>query len=395
MVCGYYHTIALSAGTTKWFGTGRNTEGQLGLGNNADRNAFTPLTGNWSQMACGAYDTIALSAGTTKWFGTGANFFGSLGLGDESPRTTFTQLTGNWSQVIRGAYHTMALSSVRVENINVFPDVPLLDNIGLPTDPNMISQFVPILSAWNDVSVGQLFSFARLGNDLYGAGANSNGELGLGYTSNTGITTGGFMQVPVSCDRLPRYQGSTMSIVITANRLLGAGNAFTNALLNCGANATYTTFTPLMPGSVWDDAFFANSTLFALSSRITPQQQAQAAAPDAPVITNVANDAVNNYINVDFVPGDSFGIPIANYNYSLDDGLSWIALSPSDNLTPITITNVTDGANYAIRLQAVNIYGGVSEGSNSIEFTFIPNDTLATEAGPSITTDDGRFIFVG
>ena len=112
-------------------------------------------------------------------------------------------------------------------------------------------------------------------------------------------------------------------------------------------------------------------------------------------ITNVANDAVNNYINVDFVPGDSFGIPIANYNYSLDDGLSWIALSPSDNLTPITITNVTDGANYAIRLQAVNIYGGVSEGSNSIEFTFIPNDTLATEAGPSITTDDGRFIFVG
>jgi hypothetical protein len=177
--------------------------------------------------------------------------------------------------------------------------------------------------------------------------------------------------------------------------LYGAGNAFTNALLNCGANATYTTFTELMPGSVWDDAFFANTTLFALSSLITSQERAQAAAPAAPVITNVANDAVNNYINVDFVPGNSFGIPIANYNYSLDDGLSWISLSPSDNLTPITITNVTDGANYAIRLQAVNIYGGVSRGSNSIDFTFIPNGTLATEAGPSITTDDGRFIFVG
>ena len=400
MVCGALHTMAMSAGTTKWFGTGRNYIGQLGLGNNGpgtDRNTFTPLTGNWSQMVCGpnTIQTMALSAGTDKWFGTGFNYSGSLGLGDNSDRNVLTPLTGNWSQMVCGALHTMALSSVRVEDINAFPDVPLLDNIGLPTDPNMISQFVPILSAWNDVSVGQLFSFARLGNDLYGAGANSNGELGLGYTSNTGITTGGFIQVPVSCDRLPRYQGSTMSVVITANRLLGAGNAFTNALLNCGANTTYTTFIDLMPGSVWDDAFFANSTLFALSSRITPQQQTQATAPDAPVITSVANDAVYNYINVDFVPGNSFGIPIANYNYSLNDGLSWTAISPPDNLTPITITNVTDGANYAIRLQTVNIYGGVSPGSNSIEFTFIPNDTLATEAGPSITTDDGRFIFVG
>jgi len=387
----------LSAGTNAWFGTGRNVEGQLGLGNNSDRNVFTALTGSWSQMVCGGLHTMALSAGVvlTTWFGTGDNGFGQLGLGNNSDRNVFTALTGNWSQMVCGNVHTIALSAQTIENINAFPDVPLLNNIGLPSDPVVISQFVPILSAWNDVSVGQLFSFARLGNDLYGAGANSNGELGLGYTSNTGITTGGFMQVPVSCDRLPRYQGSTMSVVITANRLLGAGNAFTNALLNCGANTTYTTFTDLMPGSVWDDAFFANSTLFALSSRITPQQQVQATSPGAPVITNVANDAVNNYINVDFVPGNSFSIPIANYNYSLNDGLSWTAISPPDNLTPITITNVTDGANYAIRLQTVNIYGGVSPGSNSIVFTFIPNDTLATEAGPSITTDDGRFIFVG
>ena len=397
MVCGDYHTMALSAGTNAWFGTGRNVEGQLGLGDNSSRNAFTALTGSWLQMTGGGLHTMALSAGVvlTTWFGTGRNVYGQLGLGDNADKNAFTALTGNWSQMVCGNVHTIALSAQTIENINAFPDVPLLDNIGLPSDPVVISQFVPILSAWNDVSVGQLFSFARLGNDLYGAGANSNGELGLGYTSNTGITTGGFIQVPVSCDRLPRYQGSTMSVVITANRLLGAGNAFTNALLNCGANTTYTTFTDLMPGSVWDDAFFANSTLFALSSRITPQQQAQVTAPGAPVITNVANDAVNNYINVDFVPGNSFSIPIANYNYSLNDGLSWTAISPPDNLTPITITNVTDGANYAIRLQTVNIYGGVSPGSNSIVFTFIPNDTLATEAGPSITTDDGRFIFVG
>jgi len=119
-----------------------------------------------------------------------------------------------------------------------------------------------------------------------------------------------------------------------------------------------------------------------------------AAAPAAPTITSIAN-GVSFGIDINFTAGNSFGIPIANYQYSLNDGLNWTAISPPDNLTPITITSVTDGANYAIRLQAVNIYGGVSQGSNSIDFTFIPNNTLATQAGPSITTDDGRFIFVG
>jgi hypothetical protein len=368
--------------------------GQLGIGTYVDTNVFTALTGNWSQMACGYSHTMALSAGTTKWFGAGSNTYGSLGIGNNAPSNVLSAVPGDWSQMFCGEEYTMALSA-RTENIDAFPDVPLLDNIGLPADPNMISQFVPILSAWNDVSVGQLFSFARSGNDLYGAGANSNGELGLGFTSNTGITTGGFVQVPFSCDRLPRYQGSTTSIAITGNRLYGAGNAFTNALLNCGANTTYTSFTPLVPGGVWDDAFFANTTLFALSSRITPAEQAQATAPDAPVITSVSNDAVNNYINIGFTTGDNYGIPIANYQYSLNDGLSWTMIAPSDNTTPVTITNVTDGADYAIRLQAVNIFGGISPGSNTVLFTFIPNNTLATNDGPSIITDDGRFILVG
>ena len=99
MVCGGEHTMALSAGTTKWFGTGNNTPGCLGLGDNTNRNTFAALTGNWSQMVCG-YDffgtgsTMALSAGTTKWFATGYNEYGQLGLEDNTNRNTFTALTG-------------------------------------------------------------------------------------------------------------------------------------------------------------------------------------------------------------------------------------------------------------------------------------------------------------
>jgi alpha-tubulin suppressor-like RCC1 family protein len=102
--------MALSAGTTKWFGTGQNANGQLGLGYYSNRNTLTPLTGNWSQMVCGLFHTMALSAGTTKWFGTGGNLEGQLGLGDNAGRNTLIPLTGNWSQMVCGGYHTMAIS---------------------------------------------------------------------------------------------------------------------------------------------------------------------------------------------------------------------------------------------------------------------------------------------
>jgi alpha-tubulin suppressor-like RCC1 family protein len=107
--------MALSAGTTTWFGTGYNFYGQLGLGDTVQRTTFTQLTGNWSQVAThpSAYYNMALSAGTTKWFATGHNTYGQLGLGNSGSgtnRTTFTQLTGNWSQIICNfaSQHTMA-----------------------------------------------------------------------------------------------------------------------------------------------------------------------------------------------------------------------------------------------------------------------------------------------
>ena len=353
---------------TDLYVSGRNNNGSIGIGvlGSSRTNYISPwqqITGKWSKIRTNPDSTFTYiqSAGTRQWHVAGYN---TWNMGGVSP-----------SNLRSGAMQGYSTTT--------------------PGDGGWITQFIPITGNWDDISVGGYHTLALSGTDLYAIGRNEDGQLGVGYTSNTGITTGSFVKVPITCDRLPRYQGLTQSVVLTGNRLYGAGNALTTILLNCGANSTYTTFTELMPGSVWDDVFFSNTTLFALSSFATPQQQSQAAAPNAPFITNVANDAVNNYINVDFTAGNSFGIPIANYQYSLNDGLNWTAISPPDNLTPITITSVTDGANYAIRLQTVNAYGGVSEGSNSIPFTFIPNNTLATQAGPSIVTDNGRFILVG
>lgn len=356
----------------------------------------------------------------TDLYVAGYNGQGSLGVGTFGVSRTlwvppWYQITGKWSAIrvnnsgtfayLLSAntnpkqWHVAGLNSYNMGDAPlayVGPRAPYY-NFAQAGDGGIITEFIPITGNWDDVTLGQSNAYALSGNQLYAIGLNNNGQLGVGFVGSwngTISTSASYMAVPMTCDRLPKQQGISFSVVLSGNNLYGAGNADAR-LLNCGAASNYTSFVPLMPGSVWDSAFCSENNLFALSSFLTPQQQAQATAPGAPVITNVANDAVNNYINVDFVPGNSFSIPIANYNYSLNDGLSWTAISPPDNLTPITITNVTDGANYAIRLQTVNIYGGVSPGSNSIEFTFIPNDTLATEAGPSITTDDGRFIFVG
>ena len=90
----------------KLFGTGDNSYGQLGIGNNINKNVFTPLTGEWDYVACGANHTMALSG--KKLFATGANYFGQLGSGNYDYKNTFTLLDGEWDYVTCGENSTFA-----------------------------------------------------------------------------------------------------------------------------------------------------------------------------------------------------------------------------------------------------------------------------------------------
>jgi hypothetical protein len=70
----------------------------------------------------------------------------------------------------------------------------------------------------------------------------------------------------------------------------------------------------------------------------------------------------NGQLIVSFTPGANNGAPITNYEYSTDSGSTWTALSPADDLTPVTITGLTNGTSYTVSLRAVNA-AGVSTGS--------------------------------
>lgn len=48
---------------------------------------------------------------------------------------------------------------------------------------------------------------------------------------------------------------------------------------------------------------------------------------------------------------------VENYQYSLDDGLTWNGFNPAQVLSPVTITKLTNGQAYRIRLRAISVAG--------------------------------------
>jgi alpha-tubulin suppressor-like RCC1 family protein len=286
IACGLYHTMALSAGTTKLFGTGYNAYGQLGLGTSVDCNTFTALTGNWSQVICGFYYTMALSAGTTKWFGTGSNaFYGQLGLSDKVDRKTFTQLPGNWSQMACGSDHTMALpmrSSLTpplvVDNFEnqpmVFKMRPITDSGAIGSEASFT--YVPPLvlygtgkndfgqlglgnyntdkltfnalltGNWSQIACGGSHNMAlSAGTTIwYGTGDNGDGELGLGSTGGDRTT---FTQLTGNWGQIICGSRHTMALSAGTTQCFGTGYNFYGqlGLGNRGTGTERNTFTQL------------------------------------------------------------------------------------------------------------------------------------------------------
>jgi hypothetical protein len=105
-------------------------------------------------------------------------------------------------------------------------------------------------------------------------------------------------------------------------------------------------------------------------------------APTAPTISSVV--AGNQSLTVSFVPGNDFGVNATNYQYSLDGGTSWIALSPADITSPITISGLTNGVTYsALRIRVVNAIG---VGDRSELFSGTPVAAPAVPAAPVIVS---------
>lgn len=92
-------------------------------------------------------------------------------------------------------------------------------------------------------------------------------------------------------------------------------------------------------------------------------------------------------VTISFTPGFNGGSDITNYQYSTNNGTSFTAFSPADSASPVTITGLTNGTTYQIKLKAVNA-NGASSASTPVSATpsGVPSPPTNLEAVPGNTS---------
>ena len=101
-------------------------------------------------------------------------------------------------------------------------------------------------------------------------------------------------------------------------------------------------------------------------------------APDAP--TNLAATAGNTEVHITFDEPDDNGAVISDYEYSLNNGTE---VSAGDTSPSLTISNLTNGTSYSIRVRAVNAAG---EGDWSVAVSATPESGAAPPDAPTNVT---------
>lgn len=113
--------------------------------------------------------------------------------------------------------------------------------------------------------------------------------------------------------------------------------------------------------------------------------------PSAPVIESIT--ANNGSVTVYFTAPTSNGSTISNYKYSLNSG-SYLALSPIDAASPITITGLTNGTAYQIAIRAVsNLGDGLASNALSSTPSASASVTISLTAS-AVTATKGTTIVI-
>lgn len=175
--------------------------------------------------------------------------------------------------------------------------------------------------------------------------------------TNTSGTAPTDSYVPYTADSVVTVLGNTGSLAKTG---------YTFAGWNTEANGTGTSYSQ---GNTF--AINANTTLYAKWTSVPP--------PSAPILTQSVGGNQAAYIL--FTQTGS----VTNYEYSTDDGATFLAFSPAQIYSPVEIntlssdgvTRLTNGVTYNVKLKAVNA-GGPSVESDAVSVIPTTTSLLAT-----------------
>ena len=241
--CGYGHTIILKNDGTLW-GCGENGNGQIGLGNTTARNIFTQITTNTNDIKsvyCGHNHTLILKNDDTLW-GCGNNSYGQLGIESAGNKTTFTIIDtnpGNIKSICCGSNCTLMLQNNGIlwgcgSNSN--------GQLGLGDKTNVIT-FTKITNNIKSVYCGYQHTII-LKNDgtLWGCGKNESGQLGLGDTTDRKT----FTQLTTNANNIKSvYCGYQHTIILKNDSTLWGCGHNTEGQLGLGDTTNRTTLTQI------------------------------------------------------------------------------------------------------------------------------------------------------
>jgi hypothetical protein len=117
-------------------------------------------------------------------------------------------------------------------------------------------------------------------------------------------------------------------------------------------------------GAIADLATNALSSLTFSAPTLTSVLVAQ--TPAAPTITSITTSS--GTLSVAFTAGATNGSAISNYEFSTNNGANWTVRSPTATTSPISISGLTNGTAYNVRIRAVNA-AGAGDSSTAVSAT--------------------------
>jgi len=375
----FSHTLAIKTDGTLW-AWGSNWSGELGLGGiDVGKNIPTQVgtDTNWASVSGGrsAY-TIAIKTDGTLW-AWGENGSGQLGLGDNAVRNIPTQVgtDTNWSSIYSSNHHATAIrtdGTLWAWGTNLRGQLGLGDNINknIPTQVGTDTNWASVFGGWEYTTA------IKTNGTLWAWGRNNAGQLGLGDNLNKNIPT----QVGTDTNWASVSSGDSHSVAIKTDGTLWVwGDNLENKLgliLEAGVSSINTptqvgadtNWASVSSGESYSMAIKTDGTLWGWGSSF----RGQLGFGDA---TN--RQTPTQLPTISIAPSSlSFGnVALGTYSYLTftvtNTGGGTLTGTAS---VPVGLFSITDGASYSITTGATHVvtirFAPIARGLVSATVTF-------------------------